>query len=98
MEYLEKLRAIVHNLEKCHRVTQYSSVDENQANTLANSFIDIEEELRKIIDEQIPKLYSKNLTAEEVDDLILEIGEELRHLIYHVNDTKVYDYLKTKAK
>ena len=79
-------------------MTQYSSTTENQADTLANSFIDIEEGLKKIIDQQIPKLYNKDLTAEEVDDLILEIGEELRHIIYHINDTKVYAYLKNEAK
>jgi hypothetical protein len=95
MEYLEKLKTITHNLEKCERVNRYSTKEENQADTLANVFIDIESGLKKIIQEQIPKLYLNELTEEEVDDLILDIGEDLRHLIYHVNDTKVYNYLKS---
>jgi len=93
MEYIEKLRVIVKNLEKCKRVTKYSTPTENQADTLANSFLDIEDALGKIINEQIPKLYLGELDANEVDDLILDIGEELRHLLYHIHDTKVYGYL-----
>jgi hypothetical protein len=94
MEYVEKLKIVTRNLEKCERVTKHSTKEENQADTLANSFIDIEEAL-KIINEQIPQLYQKDLTSDEVDELILEIGEELRHILYHIEDTRVFDYLKT---
>lgn len=94
MEYVEKLRIITRNLEKCERVTKHSTEEENQADTLANTLIDIEDALKKI-NEQIPKLYLNDLKSEEVDDLILELGEELRHILYHINDTRVYDYLKT---
>ena len=94
MQYVEKLRAVTANLEKCERVKKYSTPDEDQAAVLAYSLLDIEEAAGKIINDHIPKLYLANLNADEVDDLVLEIGEELRHLLYHVYDTKVYDYLK----
>jgi hypothetical protein len=93
MEYIEKLKIITRNLEKCERVTKHSTMEENQADTLANSLIDIEDALNKI-NGQIPNLYLKDLTKDEVDDLILELGEELRHVLYHINDTRVYDYLR----
>ena len=93
MNYIEKLKIITHNLEKCERVTKHSNSEENQADTLANSLIDIEEDIQKI-EVQIFKLYSEELTKDEVDDLILDIGEELRHILYHVNDARVFDYLK----
>lgn len=93
MEYIEKLKSVTRNLEKSERVTKHSTKEENQADTLANALIDIEEALKKI-KEQIPTLYLKDLTKDEVDDLILELGEELRHILYHINDTRVYDYLK----
>lgn len=94
MEYIEKLKIITQNLEKCERVTKHSTKKENQADTLANALIDIEDALNRI-NERIPKLYLEDLTNDEVDDLILELGEELRHILYHINDTPVYDYLKT---
>ncbi|HLW29294.1 MAG TPA: hypothetical protein VKX29_00430 [Brumimicrobium sp.] len=93
MEYIEKLKIVTHNLEKCERVTKYSTKEENQADTLANALIDIEESIQKV-KEQIAKLYLTELTKDEVDDLILDLGEEFRHMLYHINDTKVYDYLK----
>ena len=93
MKYIEKLNLIKLNLEKCERVNKHTTQEENQADTLANTYIDIEDGLKVIIEEQIPKLYLKDLTKEEVDELILDIGEELRHMLYHIKDTKVYSYL-----
>ena len=94
MEYIEKLKIITRNLEKCERVTKLSTKEENQADTLANALIDIEDTLKKI-NVHITKLYLNDLKSEETDDLILELGEELRHILYHINDTSVYDYLNT---
>lgn len=93
MEYIPKLKAITRNLEKCERITKYSTKDENQADTLANAFIDIEESIKKIANIDIPQLYLKDLKEEDIDNLILDIGDELRHLLYHIKDTKVYNYL-----
>lgn len=94
MEYLKKLNRIKLNLDRCERVTRYSTKEEDQSDTLANSLIDIEESSRKIIN-KISGLYLKNLSVEEIDDVVLDIGEDLRHILYHINDTKVFDYLET---
>jgi hypothetical protein len=96
MEYIEKLKRLISNLEKCERVMRHSTKEENQADTIANALIDIEISLQKIR-EAVSKLYLEKLREEEVDDLILDIGEELRHILYHINDTKVYDYLKSNT-
>jgi K+/H+ antiporter YhaU regulatory subunit KhtT len=94
MEYIEKLKLMTSQLEKCSRVSKHSNDEENQADTLANAFIDIEESARKITT-FVSELYNKELVEESIDDLILDIGEELRQVLYHLNDTKVYDYLKS---
>jgi len=80
-------------LEKCEQVTRYSTKEENQAGTLAHGLIDMESSMRKIIEEHIPKLYNSNIDSEQIDDIILDIGEELRHILYHIKDTKVYNHL-----
>jgi hypothetical protein len=95
MDFIDKLKAISANLEKCERVSQYSTDTENQCETLAHAFLDMQDAMQVIINERIPMLYLRNLNSNEVDDLILDIGEELRHILYHINDTRVYDYLKT---
>ena len=94
MNYIDKLKAIKINLSKSKVVTVHNVKLEDQADTLANAFIDIEESMRVIINELLPKFYLNNLKQEEVENLIFEIGEEFRHIIYHIKDTKVYDYLK----
>jgi len=96
MDYIEKLKIVFYNLEKCERVTKHTTNEENQAATLANALIDIQDALSKI-NIQISKLYLKDLTKDEVDDLLLDIGEEFRHILYHINDTIVFDYLKTNS-
>ena len=32
-------------------------------------------------------------SPEEILDALLEIGEEFRHILYHINDPKFYKYL-----
>lgn len=93
MEYIKRLNQISSNLRNCEIVTKYSNDEENQVDTFAHALLDIDESAKKIIN-MISNLSSKEASAEIVDDLILEIGEELRHILYHVYDTKVYDYLK----
>ncbi|MGC4128049.1 MAG: hypothetical protein QM564_00505 [Bergeyella sp.] len=92
MEYLEKLKTITNNLEKYSKVNEDSKFNENQADTLANALIDIEESLNKI-KEQIPLFYNKKLNEVEVEETLLDIGEELRHILYHIKDVKFYQYL-----
>jgi hypothetical protein len=93
MEYIEKLKNFTRNLEKCDRVTRHSTNLENQADTLANALLDVEGSFKEM-NEKIPKLYLEDLTKDEVEDLILDIGEELRHILYHINDTRFFDYIK----
>jgi K+/H+ antiporter YhaU regulatory subunit KhtT len=94
MKYVEKLNAVTRNLEKCERVTMHTTKEENQADTLANALIDIEVAMENI-SREIPKFYLEDLTSDEVDDLILELGEELRQILYHIEDSRVYDYLRS---
>lgn len=93
MEFIEKLNVVKRNIEKFERVTKHSTNEENQVDTLANALLDIDESIQ-ILKEQISKLYLNDLAKNDVEDLILDIGEELRHILYHINDTRVYDYLR----
>jgi hypothetical protein len=92
MEFIERLKLVTNNLEKCSNIKRYSTKDENQADTLANALIDIEESIRSL-DCQISKLYVSGLEEVEVVNIVHSIGEELRHILYHVKDSKIFDYL-----
>jgi hypothetical protein len=45
------------------------------------------------LEEQLPRLTNSQLTAPEIHDLLLEIGEEFRHILYHIKGPKFYRYL-----
>ena len=43
MKYIDKLKTITDNLRKTSKVTVHNTPEEDQADTLANALIDIEE-------------------------------------------------------
>jgi hypothetical protein len=57
-----------------------------EASTLAHAFLDLEESLRLFLDEQLPKLSDPSVQGEQLEDLLLEIREEFRHVLYHLHD------------
>ena len=81
-------------LATCASVTKYDAGERKEAGTLAHAFADLEESFRTFLNELLPKLMSKeNLTPDEIDDLLLEILHEFRHILYHIKDSKYYWYL-----
>ncbi len=85
--------ALAERLSKCPEVTRYDTGQEKEAWTLAHAFADLEESLRAFLDDQLPRLAQGNLQPSETYDLLLDIGEEFRHILYHIQDPKFYKYL-----
>ena len=65
---------------------------------LAHTFSDLEESFSKCLDEYFARFQQKDLDASEVKDLLLDIGEELRHILYHIETPAFYAYLHSKVK
>jgi hypothetical protein len=97
MEYSEKLKILAQNLRKSEKVNSFDSVEERESETLAHSFLDIEESCRTLLNNLFPKLETTTLSQDEINELLFDIGEELRHILYHINDPKFYDYLKEES-
>src|SRR5579862_6496529 len=89
----ERLSKLAAKLAQCPAVTKDDTANESQAWTMAHAFTDLETSFQVFIDEQIPKLLEENLTPQEIHDLLLDIGEEFRHIIYHINDPQLYKRL-----
>lgn len=87
------LKHLAEKLTKCRDVTKLDENDDKEAWTLAHSFQDIEESAHVFLDDLLPKLAKKELSESEIHDLLLDIGEELRHILYHIKDPKFYQYL-----
>lgn len=94
MDYIKKLEILVQNLRKSQKVKSYDSPQEREADTLGHSLLDMEESFKVIMNDHIPRLMQNNITEKEIDDVLFEIGDELRHILYHIKDPKFYEYLK----
>ena len=88
------MKTLAKILSTCDQVTRYDSEREKEAWTLAHAFNDIEESFTKIFGEQLPPLISGTKSSTEINDALLDIGEELRHVLYHIGDPKFYRYLQ----
>lgn len=66
---------------------------EAEAWQIATALADIEESASRLSKELVPKLLAVPPESDKADDLLNEIGEEYRHILYHIRDTKLFDYL-----
>ncbi len=87
------VKALAERLSICAQVTRYDSGDDREAWTLAHAFSDLEESFRTFLEDQLPRLTKRDLETSELYGLLHEIGEEWRHILYHIKDPKFYRYL-----
>ena len=67
--------------------------DETLASETAFSIIEIQESMNLCLNELFPKLMDRSLNEADLEELLLDIGEEFRHILYHINDMTLYDHL-----
>ncbi|PSQ77865.1 MAG: hypothetical protein BRD37_04120 [Bacteroidetes bacterium QH_8_67_23] len=70
----------------------------DEAGTLAHALDDLESSCRRLLTELLPKIREEPLSNEELYDVLLEIGEELRHIRYHTRDPEFFAYLEEQTE
>jgi hypothetical protein len=95
---MDQVKALAGVLSRCPQVTRYDSGTEREAWTLALALSDIEESVERIYVEQVPKLLETEITPAEIYETLLSLGEELRHILYHIRDPQFYRYLEPPAE
>ena len=60
---------------------------------IATALSDIRESTHRLFSDLVPRLLEASPTDDAADDLLNEIGEEYRHILYHILDTKLFDYI-----
>lgn len=89
----EEVRRLVERLSRIPAVAKYDRPGEPQAATLAQSLSDLEESFRTTLGVLLPKLLDRSLEPADLNDVLLDIGEELRHVLYHIRDPRFFAYL-----
>jgi hypothetical protein len=88
---------LTERLSKLRSVSQFDKSGEPQAATLAHSFTDLEKSFREFLQVLLPKLLDESLTADQLNDTLLDVGEALRHVLYHIKDPQFFGYLIEKS-
>jgi hypothetical protein len=92
---LEDTKSVKHLAEKLNQfnsISKFDSENESEAWTLAHSLSDLERSFREVLDNYLPALCQAD-AEENINDILLDIGEEFRHILYHINDPKFFRYL-----
>lgn len=89
----EAAQRLAERLARLKTVSQFDQPGEPQAATLAHSLTDLEKSFREILEVLLPKLLHESLDSDQLNDVLLDIGEELRHVLYHIKDPKFFGYL-----
>jgi hypothetical protein len=93
-DFAAALKQIAERLDTCQQVKRYDTPEEKQAWTLAHSFLDLAESFSRFLNEQLPRLKDEGLSDDQINELLIEIGEEFRHILYHLRDPEFYAYLR----
>ncbi len=80
-------------LQQCPEVARWDEGEWNEAEVLVHAFTDLEESYTTLVENLLPRAASDEVMGEELVDLLAEIGEEFRHILYHLRDPKFYRYV-----
>ena len=83
----QKVDEVRERLSSCPIVQRYGC---EEAGALVHAFSDLEESCRIFLKEQIPKLVDPSTQGEQLEDLLMEIREEFRHILYHIHDPQFF--------
>jgi hypothetical protein len=96
-----KLLSLAALLERSPRVRRMASAVQispaNLASEAADSLIDIRRSAELLSSELLPRLLTQQPESGEFDDILDDIAEELRHIHYHIANTKLFDYVVPKG-
>ena len=90
-------RVLGERLSTCPEVTRQDGGERQEPWALAHALVDLEESFRAFLEDQLPRLVREQLQPSEIFDLPLDIGEEFRHILYHIKDPRFYSYLHVEG-
>jgi hypothetical protein len=80
-------------LSEIPEIAQFDIPGEPQGHTLAHALSHWEDSFAAFLDNLLPKLADKTTSLEDLIDTIHDVGDELRHILYHIQDAKYFGYL-----
>ncbi len=84
--------ALAARLKSLPELARLDPAGEPQAATVAYTLSELETSCRAILS-LIPQFSDTSASEDKLRAALLEVGEELRHVMYHVRDTEFFKYL-----
>ena len=87
LESMEAVKALAEKLERYPAVARYGK---EEAWSIAYSFDHLEQSMRAFLQVHLPKLLDPSAEGERLEDVLVEIQEEFRHILYHIHDPQFF--------
>lgn len=65
---------------------------------IGTGLADIKESTTRLFDDLIPALLHADPASAEVENLLHEIGEEYRHILYHITNTRFFSHVVPESE
>lgn len=96
MESTEKINSIYSTLIRNKDIEMMNKVSNEDLYLFAIDLVDIEGSLKELLN-KISFLETEVSNKDEVEDTMVDIIEEFRHILYHVRTSVFYNYLDIDA-
>ena len=93
LESPERTDRLAARLAGLAKVRQYDKREYREGAILANTFAELEESFAKLLEVHLPRLLEEDRSNEQLWETLHEIGEEFRHILYHIKDPMYFRYL-----
>src|SRR5262245_12970370 len=90
---VDDVKNLAERLEICAEVRAFDTEAEKESWVLAHTLDDLEESFITLLRDHFPRLINGNLDSSQLYDVLHDVGEELRHVLYHITHTRFYHYL-----
>lgn len=92
----KRISSISDMLRKCAAVTRHDSSGHSEADAIAHAVLDMESTFVFLKNEVFPKLSSGALSGDDAVEVLWEIRDQLRHIVYHIRDCKSFEDVLTE--
>jgi hypothetical protein len=88
----EAVRSLAQRLAELESVRQHDSEEGPEGERLAASLAHIEEACEAFLN-RLPVLAREGITSEQRWGILHDIGEDIRHLVWHLHNTAYYEHV-----
>lgn len=87
---IRSITALANVLAQSQLVGRYDLDDHVEADAIANAIADMEAEFQTLTEVVFPKLSASSLSEKDINEILWEVRDRLRHVVYHINDCRTF--------